>query len=639
MKKFLKISIYTALTLILLLVIAIIALPMIIDPNDYKEQIVAVVKDKTGRDLELTGKIELSIFPWLGFTLGEMKLHNPAGFKETNFIKIERAKARIKLLSIFSNPIEIGQLELHGLQIHLQKNNAGVSNWADLLKTQADKATTPEQTTPDSKPAAKRKTFTIEGILIQDAALQWDDQQNKQQIELTGIQLQAGPLKEQQAFPVKLQLAITQVESGMQGTLNLQGNISLNLQQQQFQIAAAQVDTLLKSKTLPNGQSKVQLHIPQLLIDLKQEQLTIKNFSLDVDEIKASGQLEVAQFSKPKIRFGLDIGTLNLNHYLPKTDATKSTAITSSAKAEPIKLGLPPDLDLQGTLNIHELQVQRFNLSKVSVPVSVKDQRIHLQPSLHLYDGEYHGDLQLNAQVQPVRIVMQHELRGVNFAPLVQAVADKDVVSGKAEMDAKLTTQGLSMSDWIKNLNGDARVQITQVELKNLDLKNWILGRWYEKLNLAKPKEEHKELAVFNELRTSVQIHNGLVSNKDLLVTSERAHLTGQGQVNLVAEDLDYTVNYIPKTSYVISFTGNDYDLKDEPIPIYIRGAFAGPPKTTVEILEVVKRVQKRSLDKKVTQKKEELNIKVEEKKAEVNIKLEEKADKLKNKFKDLLKK
>ncbi len=627
MKKFLKISLYTVFALILLLITAIIVLPRVIDPEDVKNQIITVVKEKTGRDLELTGKIELSVFPWLGFTLGEMKLHSPPEFKDAPFIKIAQAKARIKLLSIFSDPVEIGQVELHGLQVHLQKNSDGATNWAGLLKAQDGGTTSADQKTP----AAKRKTFTIEGILLQDAVLQWDDRQAKQHIELTDIQLQAGPFKEQQAFPLKLQMAIAQAETKRQATFNLQGKATLNPDQQQFQFAAFQLGAVIKDQTLPNGQVKAQLDIPQLLIDLKQEQVTIKNFALDVDAIKASGHLDVAQFSKPKIRFGLDISALNMNNYLPKAEATKTTTPTP-AKAEPIKFALPPDLDIQGTLNINELQVQRFNISKVSVPLSVKDQRIHLQPSMHLYEGEYHGDLKLNTQTQPLRIVMQHELRGVNFAPLVQAVTDKDIVGGKIELDAKLTTQGLSVDAWIKNLNGDARTQITQGQLKNLDLKSWILGRWYEKLNLAKPKEELKDVTVFNEVRASMQIQNGLVTNKDLLATSERAHMTGQGQANLVAADLDYTAHYIPKTSYVVSLSGNEYDLKDEPIPIYVRGAFAGPPKTTVEIMEVVKRVQKRSLDKKVTQKKEVIERKVE-------VQVEETKDKLKNKLKDFLKK
>jgi AsmA protein len=41
--------------LVLLLVAVIIIAPMVINPNDYREEIQAVVKDKTGRDLSING--------------------------------------------------------------------------------------------------------------------------------------------------------------------------------------------------------------------------------------------------------------------------------------------------------------------------------------------------------------------------------------------------------------------------------------------------------------------------------------------------------------------------------------------------------------------------------------------------------
>ena len=37
--------------LVLLIVAAVVVLPMVIDPNDYKPQIVAAAKDQLGRDL------------------------------------------------------------------------------------------------------------------------------------------------------------------------------------------------------------------------------------------------------------------------------------------------------------------------------------------------------------------------------------------------------------------------------------------------------------------------------------------------------------------------------------------------------------------------------------------------------------
>ncbi len=38
---------------------------LLFDPNDYKPQIMALVKEHTGRELTIPGEISVSVFPWL----------------------------------------------------------------------------------------------------------------------------------------------------------------------------------------------------------------------------------------------------------------------------------------------------------------------------------------------------------------------------------------------------------------------------------------------------------------------------------------------------------------------------------------------------------------------------------------------
>ena len=43
-----------------LIVVAVVVLPLIIDPNDYKGEIATAVQEQTGRTLEIEGDISLS---------------------------------------------------------------------------------------------------------------------------------------------------------------------------------------------------------------------------------------------------------------------------------------------------------------------------------------------------------------------------------------------------------------------------------------------------------------------------------------------------------------------------------------------------------------------------------------------------
>ena len=88
--------------IVFLIIVAIVTLPFLIDPNNFKPEIAAAVKDKTGRDLTLTGELKLSIFPWLGISTGKMALGNTAGFQDKPFATLEESDIKVKLLPLLT---------------------------------------------------------------------------------------------------------------------------------------------------------------------------------------------------------------------------------------------------------------------------------------------------------------------------------------------------------------------------------------------------------------------------------------------------------------------------------------------------------------------------------------------------------
>ena len=53
--------------LLALLILSVIVLVSVIDPNDYKEEIQTQVKNNTGRDLFINGDINWTFYPKLTF--------------------------------------------------------------------------------------------------------------------------------------------------------------------------------------------------------------------------------------------------------------------------------------------------------------------------------------------------------------------------------------------------------------------------------------------------------------------------------------------------------------------------------------------------------------------------------------------
>jgi AsmA protein len=112
-----------------LIALVMISVWLLVNPNHYKAKIAAAVKDGTGRDLVLQGDIKLSVFPWIALELGPASLGNPPGFSGEPFASFQHAALRVRLLPLIHERLEIGRVEIDGLDVRLQKNAEGKGNW------------------------------------------------------------------------------------------------------------------------------------------------------------------------------------------------------------------------------------------------------------------------------------------------------------------------------------------------------------------------------------------------------------------------------------------------------------------------------------------------------------------------------
>src|SRR6266446_1521153 len=80
--KILKYSLIGTGGLLVLAIVAVAVFAMTFDPNRYKGQIEALVKEKTGRTLKLQGDLKVAIFPSLGADVAKVTLSERAAGEE-----------------------------------------------------------------------------------------------------------------------------------------------------------------------------------------------------------------------------------------------------------------------------------------------------------------------------------------------------------------------------------------------------------------------------------------------------------------------------------------------------------------------------------------------------------------------------
>jgi AsmA protein len=87
--------------LLLLLIAAAVALPLLFDPNSFRGQIAEAVQKQTGRSFSV-GDIQLRVFPWLRVALADVSLGNAEGFGEAPFAEVRQLGVGVKLMPLLT---------------------------------------------------------------------------------------------------------------------------------------------------------------------------------------------------------------------------------------------------------------------------------------------------------------------------------------------------------------------------------------------------------------------------------------------------------------------------------------------------------------------------------------------------------
>ncbi len=311
MGKFLKIILSIFAAIILLIVIVAIALPIFIDPNDFKPQIQQFVKDNSGRDLNIEGNLDLSVFPWLGIATGPLMLDNADGFGDQPFAKIDESNIKVKLLPLLSKKLEVNKVILKGLQLNLAKNKQGVSNWDDLSSKPAEEPE-PETETAEQSSSPILAAFAIGGVAIENAEINWDDAQNDQHFAVKEFNLNTGTLEFDQPVAIQLALLFEDKKSQLSEKIDLNTEISINESFELINIAKLVIDSHTQGENIPGKSLKAKL-TSDIAIDLNKQTLDIPTLNLSSHNLNLNANLKGSQIKdNPAFQGAVNIAEFNL---------------------------------------------------------------------------------------------------------------------------------------------------------------------------------------------------------------------------------------------------------------------------------------------------------------------------------------
>ena len=700
MGKLIKIILSLVGVVILLVVALAIALPFLVDPNDYKDKIATLVEEKTGRALTIEGDIGLSVFPWLGLDIGPTRISNAEGFGAEPMASMENVQVRVKLVPLLSKQLEMDTVKLDGLRLRLAKDAQGRTNWQDL---QGEPVPDKEAEAPGTALAG----LAIGGVRVTDAEVLWEDKTAGTCYVIDDLAFSTGAIAPGEAFDLDLQFLVESGEPVMAGRFDLQGEVKIASSLKAVDISGTRLVLDLKGDAIPGGQMELSLatdialdleaqtlNMPQLVVETLGLKLTgnaagtsiggddprfkgslalnefvprelvkrlgqavpetadgsvlgkadaslnweattrnaaVTGLKFRLDDTALNGSVRIDQFDKPAIGFDLQADQIDLDRYLPPPSAeTEAVAATPAAAAAGGAGALPVDtlrgLNLNGTLKLASLKAYNLRSTDIEFTVKANNGLLRINPAgARMYGGQYQGDITVDARKDTPVLSLNEKVSGVQAGPLLKDLTGDDKLLGTADFQAKLNGRGATPDQMRQTLNGTASFAFTDGAVKGVNIASLIRNAQAKLKGQPAPADNLPNQTDFAELRGSATVTNGVVRNNDLSLQSPLLRVTGEGEVSLPEETIDYLLT----TKIVGSIEGQGgkglAELKGIAIPVRIGGTFS-KPSYTPDVGAALSEAAKAKVEEKVEEKKEELKQKVEDKVQ----------DKLKDKLKDI---
>ncbi len=565
MKKALKILGGVVGALIALLVITMVVLALVFDPNKHKDEIIHAVKSATGRDLTIAGNIALSFYPWLGAKAEGVTLGNAPGFGPEPFAKVGAGGVSVQLLPLLRGQLRVETVHARDVVLNLARDAKGRSNWDDL--TQADK-TAPTPDAADKQDAEGKSTdIVIGGLELQHANVNYHDAAQGSNYAVQDLELHTGRIAHDTPIDIRVACKLQYGKPAKQAVLGLKAVLSL-----------------------------------------AEKSVALRNLDLKLDDSRLTGTFDIVDTEKSALRFDFTLDRIDLDRYLAAAPTAGAT-VTAPAKTEPapkagsnapteIPVAMLRTLEADGKFRIGSLKAHGVRIADVLLQIAAHNGIVKLGPNEgKLYGGTWSGHSQIDARTAKARFNFDDQLKNVQLGPLLKDAAVFDKYQGSGEVTWKMAAVGSNTRQLVQTLSGNAGVNLRDGKIEGVNLSKLIADA-RRLVDQARGKTvavtpAAADETAFKSLHASAKLENGVARTDDFKLDGPVVRADGGGNADLVRETLDYRLKVT---------VAEGADRHGTTLPVRIDGTFAHPAYN-VELGEVAKQQLEKKLEDKLEDK------------------------------------
>ena len=273
------------------------------------------------------------------------------------------------------------------------------------------------------------------------------------------------------------------------------------------------------------------------------------DIDLDRDEFAADfmGRLDDSVFD---LKAGLRAAAYQLTFHIDKIDLGRyqGRLVPDAAPDDPSPVEAGDAFDLSplsllrasGGVHVGQLKVGSMRAANVRAALRSDAGKFVLQPiGAELYGGTGSGSLSLDftRSASVPHITFVQKLKGIQAGPLLRDMLGVTPIDGAGDLQIDINTEGTSTAQMRRALAGTASLRLTDGTVNGIDLAAMMIGA-----KAAAGLAGSGVATSFSQLSASFTIANGIAHNADLLAQAKLFHVAGAGDIDLAAEQIDYTL-------------------------------------------------------------------------------------------------
>lgn len=531
-----------------------------------------------GRTVAVTGVVRPTLWPHLGVRAEGISVANPDWVTEGPLIAAQALVVRVPWAAILSDMPQIDDITLVAPDITLVRAVGGRESW-----------TTPsaEPATTGARTGTRLPGFSITSARVTQGALRYLDRATGRTLVLTAAELEmaltgAGRLTLQgrarvNGTPVELTLDAADL------ALLTDGGLSAAALSLGWAGGSARFDGQVSLFPALEGMIAVEATDPAPILSLLGQSMPDLPAGLGRDRLALSGQVTLASEGSAHLRSGrlsldqteialdLDLlpgaerplvrGKLSAPQLSLPQSASGADAGGGGWSTRPMDVSGLFAVDAELALGLGRLDTGGLALGPVDLRAGLDRGRLVLEiDRIGLSGGTLAGQFVVNGR-NGLSLGGDLRLRDAALSPLLAELAGFDRLEATGSAQLRFLAVGNSMARLMQSLSGEGSLALGAGAVRGLDLAGMIR-------TLDPSHQAAGAQTVFDGVTAGFTIADGVLSNGDLALTAPWGQVTGQGQVDLGAQQLNY------RLTPGVATGGDGAAIR---VPILVTGPWSAP--------------------------------------------------------------